>query len=1253
MHRNMPVAVKLGLGFGFVALLLVIIVTVSLINMAGMNELTRQIVDDRYAKVDLSNRIARNTLNNSRMMRGMLLVEGSAAVQKEKDKVEKGRAQNTEYLARLDKMINTPKGRELMDAIKRSREISNGMHDVFYNLIKVDRKRATDFALKEFTPANTAYVNTLTDMVDYQNNLMTEKSRESADNYAAVRAMMLTTGGIALLMAILSAFFITKSIIKKLGGDPALAADVVRRIASGDLGARIELKAGDQGSLLANIKLLTDNLERLAVRADAIGQGDFTREVPLLSEHDRLGHAVNNMNAMLRTAKAEDERRNWMKDGYNRLSGALTGDFSLQQLADTAIGILGRYLDAGRGVIYICASDGAGLVLLGSYMYTERANLGSRFKVGEGAVGQVAREKKPIMLTTIPPDAPPIVTGTTSAPPLYTYTYPLLREGALLGVVELASFERFDAFKQDFLSGAAEVIASYLYVGEQRQHISKLLTVAENAEREVRAHNEQLQEINARMEEQQRQLQQQTEELQHANAHMEEQQLLLQQQTEELQQANAQMEEQQQQLQQQTEELQQANAQMEEQHQQLEQSNQEMRRSQVELDAKARQLELSSQYKSEFLANMSHELRTPLNSIILLSKMMAANPDRRLGEEEIKRAEIIHRSGEDLLLLINDVLDLSKIEAGRMDLDSAEIPTAALATDLEELFASTAHDRGLDFVIEDRLQGRFVSDRDKISQILRNLLSNALKFTRQGKVTLVFERCPDESLPIRIEVRDTGIGIPKDKQELIFEAFRQVDGSTAREYGGTGLGLTISLRFAQLLGGTIDLQSIPGEGSVFSLHLPETPPGSPRRLPTTPPPRLPVAPAGAEQWEAAVKDDRDRLEAGDQVILLIDDDPMFGMAVVEINHRLGYKTLLAGSGAEGLALALSYHPAGILLDLGLPDMDGVDLLHEIKACRELAAIPVYVVSARDRNGALAQQGILGYLQKPVDDRQIAQAEAALLTAVAPAGGVLVVASGGIDAVEVSRLLGPGLDPVRGQVLQTAPGAELLAALDQHAWRLAIVDLAGLSIEAGLAVAETIRQTRADAALLFFGTHPLSDEDEARLRRYSDSIIVKAPQAEQRLLENIERFLREVPRTGISLAPGAKPAERDKRLAGRTILVVDDDPRNLFVITAALEQSGAHVVNAVNGRRALELLEGGGVDLVFMDIMMPEMDGYQTIAALRANPALARIPVVALTAKAMPQDREKTLEAGADDYLSKPVDYDDLVSMATRWSSEKR
>ncbi|MBY0455512.1 MAG: response regulator [Burkholderiaceae bacterium] len=1019
------------------------------------------------------------------------------------------------------------------------------------------------------------------------------------------------------------------------------------------------------------------NMDVLARQADAIASGNFSGQVVPLSENDRLGNALNNMTRQLAQNQQDNTQRNWLKDGMAELARNLTGDLTPQRLAELAIAQVGRTLEAGRGVMYVWNEQEKVLDLLGSYMFTERHALGARVKPGEGAIGQVARELKPIVLHThagMHTELPPIVTGTSSVAPNVTYTWPLQRQGVLYGVLEIACNATLNPIQLDYLNAAAGSVATFLYAVLQKSRIKDLLVISEEATRQAQEQSRQLQLTNAQMEEQQQQLQQQTSELQATNSQMEEQQQQLQQQTAELQATNSQMEEQQQQLLKQASDLQAANANMEEAQQTLELRNQELERSQEELDARAQQLEMSGKYKSEFLANMSHELRTPLNSIILLAKMLASNEDNKLGAEEVKRADVIHSAGKDLLRLINDVLDLSKVEAGRMELHPAPIASSTLAEEFRDLFIAAANDKGLELLVEDTVDATLEIDRDKVSQIVRNLLSNAIKFTHHGRVVVRLEHQAGAALPLTISVQDTGIGVPANKQALIFEAFQQADGSTSREYGGTGLGLSISLSLAHLMGGDIKLVSALGEGSTFTLRLPEVSPvhtqrqntpqpkGNPTKIaspastapqPTKAPVLAPVPLPTARPWPS---DDRENIGDNDPVLLLIDDDPVFAQAILDINRRLGYKTLLAACGKEGLDLVQRFEPSGVLLDLGLPDMDGSAVLHQLKSNVALADIPVYIISGRDRDNALLGEGAMGWLHKPVDAEQIAHVEAQVLAQCAGHMGqdVLLITNGTLSASEISPLLTDAhATLVTHTALDATPtsAAELLAEGD---FRVAILDLGSdaVSQAATRAIAAKLRAAAPDLGVLFYGNTPLSDETDASLRQYSESIIIKAPKAERRLQENIEHFLQKVPQRRSGHTTPQEPAgSGKKRLAGRHILVVDDDPRNLFVMTAALEQQGAKIDVALNGRKALDFLQTCQPNLVIMDIMdimMPEMDGYSTIEAMRAEPRWAAIPIMALTAKALPNDREKALAAGADDYLAKPADYDVLVNMAAAW-----
>ena len=984
----------------------------------------------------------------------------------------------------------------------------------------------------------------------------------------------------------------------------------------------IDYSGNDElNEMLISTQSVVTNIENLAKIADAIGNGDFSKSINVLSEQDRLGLAIKNMSELLQHTKLQDEQRDWQRDGIEQLSKALTGDITTEQLANISISLLGHYLNAGRGVFYEYRTENKTLELIASYMYSNRHHVSNSFELGEGAVGQVARERKPIILGTLDLEQEKIITGTTCSIPLYTYTYPLLHENILLGVLELASFEYYSEIKLNFLQEAIHTISAFLYVVQQRERIKLLLQVSDAAEKAALEKSEKLQIANQQMQEQQQQLQKQTEELQ---------------------QANQQMEEQQQQLQQQTEELRQTNAQMERASQQLEQQNRRLIETQQELDTRAKQLELSSRYKSEFLANMSHELRTPLNSIILLSKMMANNANSNLNSEEIHHAEIIHNAGQELLRLINDVLDLSKIEAGRMELHLSTISSQELLSELYGLFEASAKEKNLQFDIEDTLRADFISDMNRVSQILRNLLSNAFKFTKKGSIKFSISRVENSTLPIKFSVKDTGIGISEDKQQLIFEAFQQGDGSISRQYGGTGLGLSISLRFAQLLGGTIELNSQIGKGSEFSLLLPENAPYTNTNSLYVDTIQAKIQQQSEITNTVKTTDDRTNINTQDAIILLIDDDALFAQALLEINRKLGYKTLHAATGEQGLELAKQYHPKGILLDLGLPDMDGIDVLNKLKTQHNLADIPVYVVSAREKDAVLIEQGIIGYLQKPVNIQQISDAEAELLAFIEKSDvqTILVLENGSITIKQLNQLIAnPNIT-----LLKITTDQDITKLSLKPSCCLAIIDLDAASIEWSLQLANVLKIKNPKMNFVFLGQSNLTDEDQARIRHYSDSIIIKAPQSEQRLLKNIERFLTKTTYSQQKV----NLHESGQRLIGWNILVVDDDTRNLFVITSALEKEGAKVSGVLNGKKALEFLEKNKVNMIFMDIMMPEMDGFETIKTIRNTAELSNLPIVALTAKALSSDREKALAVGADDYLAKPVEYEILINTAKVW-----
>ena len=742
--------------------------------------------------------------------------------------------------------------------------------------------------------------------------------------------------------------------IKILQQTLLLVANKAENIASGDFSVEI-IPQSENDQLGNSLAKMTRTLSDLGKVTEEISQGNFDKRLEVKGENDLVSKSINSMSQNLEKNEKHNKEQNWLKDGLNKLSVELSGDVGLDQITSGSISFISRYVEAGRGVIYLNNVEKKRLHLVSSFAFTERDHLSNEYEYGTGVVGQVALEKKAIFLRNVPKNEAPISTGTSQTTPYNTYTYPLVYEEELLGVVELASLTPFTPTQTEFLDESNQIIGSGIYLAIQRQKIEELLDKAQTAQREAEEKTMQVQEANARLEEQQQQIQQQSEELQQTNSQLEEQQQQLQQQSEELQQTNAQLEEQQQQLLQQTEELR--------------QGNDQLRQAKEDLDIKAGDLEMSNKYKSDFLATMSHELRTPLNSIILLSKMMQKNERGNFSAHDIERAKVVHSAGEELLRLINDILDISKIDAGKTTLSISEFSTETLANDLSHFFSSTAKNKGLALIVDDKLKTTLSTDKDKVSQILRNFISNAIKFTKTGTITIGVEESGILEKPIKISVRDTGIGIAREKHKLIFDAFQQVDSSISREFGGTGLGLTISQKLTTLLQGEIKLQSEEGKGSVFSLLLPKTliPHEGDDAEYTKPRNRvkesLMEATASSFPVNQTFVDDRKTIAAGDKIILIVEDDYFFADFVAMVIRNMNMKVLHTATAEEGLRMAQQFRISGIVLDLNLPDMNGVDFMRRLKSLKELRHIPVQIISGHEKNPELMRMGALDFLQK--------------------------------------------------------------------------------------------------------------------------------------------------------------------------------------------------------------------------------------------------------------------------------------------------
>jgi CheY-like chemotaxis protein len=680
---------------------------------------------------------------------------------------------------------------------------------------------------------------------------------------------------------------------------------------------------------------------------------------------------------------------------------------------------------------------------------------------------------------------------------------------------------------------------------------------------------------------------------------------------------------------------------------------------QRETQQKAEEVARASQYKSEFLANMSHELRTPLNSLLILSRSLSDNREENLSNEQVESARIIHDSGSNLLRLINDILDLSKIEAGKMELDLADFPLNSMIRTLKRTFDHIAQEKQVGFSVEidPTLPAVIRTDSPKLEQVINNLVGNAFKFTQQGTVTVHIGRpTTDLALPerltgksvIAIAVSDTGIGIPADKFQKIFNAFEQVDSGTSRQYGGTGLGLAISTRIAELLGGCIDLRSREGRGSTFTILLPEAAEAtgvSAENASGTTEASYSRAPVTSALLPETIEDDRDHLTPDDKVVLVVEDDPIFARILADMVHRKGYRVLAAAEGESALQLAQRYKPAGILLDVMLPGMDGWTVIERLKADNITRHIPVHFISAVDEAHRGREMGAVGFLTKPVSREAINGAFERLLHFAEGGTRHLLI----VDDDDDSRAAVRTLLSDDGVTIDEAASAEQAQERIAHAdYDCVVLDL-GLPGMSGMELLEQLSSHGQIPPVVIYSGRDLSREENLKLRRYTDSIVVKGARAPERLLDEVSLFLHSVRHDRRHAAAAGQRTAIDDELRGRKILLVDDDMRNLFALSKVLREWGLNVTMAQDGQKALKALaENNDIELVLTDIMMPVMDGYETIKAIRAQPKHFKLPVIALTAKAMRGDREKCLEVGANDYLSKPIDIDKLSSMMRVW-----
>ncbi len=1031
---------------------------------------------------------------------------------------------------------------------------------------------------------------------------------------------------------------------------------------------------------------LTDNVNQLAANlttqvraiadvATAVAKGDLSRNITVQAEGE-LNALKGNMNEMIRNLRETTSRnteQDWLKTNLAKFTRMMQGQKNLTNVSQLILSELAPVVGAKHGVFYVMDSNGGNephLKLTATYAYKERKHLARQFRVGEGIVGQAAFEKQRILLQNAPDDYITINSGLGESKPMQIVVLPIVFEGQVLAVMELATFMAFTDTYLSLLDQLTESIGVVLNTIQANMRTEELLAQSQSLAEELQAQQEELTETNKRLEQQAKSLQASEE--------------LLKTQQEELQQTNEELEEKARLLQTQNEEV--------------ERKNREVENAKAQLEEKARQLSLTSKYKSEFLANMSHELRTPLNSLLILAKLLADNPENNLSNKQVEFASTIHSSGVDLLTLINDILDLSKIESGMMTISLGDLPFTELADSMDKTFRQVADDKRLDFHIDldPSLPQSIHTDATRLQQVLKNLLGNAFKFTEKGGVTLRaatvsegwsqgHETLDRASSVIAFTVSDTGIGIPDEKQRIIFEAFQQADASTTRKFGGTGLGLSISREIARLLGGEIRVTSEEDAGSQFTLYLPQSYVVPVRRrdeertgstleaelMPdrrgnfevrghTIAVPSLEArrtlrndgAPVDDSQVvvEEQLPDDRGSIGEGDRVVLIVEDDVTFASILLEMAHDKGFKGVVATRGESGLQLARRYRPDAITLDIALPDMEGWTVLDRLKHDKTTRHIPVHIISGDDESARGLKLGAFAQVQKPVTKEALDEAFARIKGFVErPNKSLLVIEDNADQRSAIAELIGGDGDV---DITPAGSGEEALQILRERRFDCMVLDL-GLPDMNGFEFISRMRNELGidDIPIVVYTGRELTKKEETELKRMAEAIIVKDARSPERLLDETALFLHRVEAN----LPEQKRQileqlhESDPVLAGKKALIVDDDMRNIYALTSLLERHKMDVLYAESGADGIEQLsKHPDIDVVLMDVMMPEMDGYEAMRRIRSREEYKNLPMIALTAKAMKGDREKCMEAGASDYITKPIDAQQLISLLRVW-----
>lgn len=1255
MKKRLTIGQKLWIAFGIMISLIVAVGITGVLKMEALADLTGKMVRHPFTVSNTVRDIRSNIVAMRSSMRDVILAANIAQLEREAGVVdEKAKEVLQSFELVIERFLGNPT--DVLQARAAFIEWKVILDQVI-NLIRAgDREQAVRIIKGEGARKVDEMSRKIQVMVEFAGQKAERFLADARNTRQQAWLFMILLTFAACACGVMVSLFVAQSVVRPVKQLTRLSADIADGVA---VAAQPVDRPDELGQLIRSFNRIIDSNNRYISQAKAISSGDYSLAVELRSEFDELGRALQAMKQSLQDARQASEDQNWLKSGRNELSDLMQGDLDISILARKVVAFLAKFLEAQIGAFYLADLEGQELQLAAGFALAGSNSRNSKIKIGETVVGQAAFEGEIMSITDVPQDYFRIESSAGSALPGHIVVVPLKHGQRLAGVIELGFFKKPSALIYGFLKRVAENIAIELNSAQSRHKMAALLNESRQQAHQLRQQREELQQTNAELEAQSRALS-----ISEAR---------LQAQQEELRQTNEELEKQ-------AAELEQQASLLENQKNDIAAKNRQLEHSRALLEQKAEDLRLSGNYKSEFLANMSHELRTPMNSILLLSKVLADNKDANLTPKQIEFCQTIHSAGSDLLNLINDVLDLSKVESGKMQLLTEAVSPSAIADQMQRIFQPLAQEKGLIFEVKlaQDLPRHIFTDRLRAEQIIKNLLSNALKFTHQGKIALYVSRPaqsaspngddPDSAGTIAFEVSDTGIGIPPSQQKRIFEAFQQCDGSTNRKYGGTGLGLSISLGLARFLGGEITIESREGRGSVFTLFLPERREPACAEAGEAAVQMVPLESAGAAAFQPALdvdaaawqataaidgleqlQDDRRTLTPGDKSILIIAEDPRLAKILLDLSREKDFKVVLAGNGETGLHFAAYYHPSAIILDISLSGMDGWTVMSRLKDDMGTRHIPVHIISAAAENVDALKMGAIGFVSKPVTMENLNQVFAKIENVISnPIKHLLVVEDDEAQRTAIIEFLGDN----RVEITPAATGQQAWDLLHAQRFDCMILDL-GLPDMSGvdfLAKMKNHPELNHLPVIVYTGKD-LTREEQVTLNGCAEKIIIKGDKSPEKLIDDTTLFLHRVQ----SDLPAEKQRllkrvhDRDAILKDKKILLVDDDMRNIYALSNILEENGMQVLAGKNGLEGLEcLVQHPDIDIVLMDIMMPEMDGYTAIKKIRQQKNFKKLPVIALTAKAMKGDRAKCIDAGASDYVAKPVDAEKLLSLLRVW-----